>query len=256
MKRITIIVAVLATTFLRVQPALATTHVPVGRWKMDENPIGPRDIIRDEIGRHDGVTPNNWNGFSVAPLTSSGSGAAFFPGWTDADASGAVTPTASSFSIAHRSAFDPQREDFSVSIWLHALDPSSSIEDGTLSSRDTFNIVQKGLAPGQQWKLSVDAKGRFICTFRGPDASGTIDNFKAVSEPYPFGVTRRLRCSLRDRVITTKVTTGDASDVYTAPGPAHVANADDIWVGKKPNSTDPGDAFAGTLDDLILRKGG
>lgn len=166
MKGVTFIVVVLSLTLWPGDPATATTHAPVGRWKLDENPIGAEGHHPRQHRPSQRLTPRSWSGSAAAPLASTGSGAVFFPGWTRLEQSGTVARRAS------------------------------------------------------------------------------------------FGVTGRLHCSLRDRVITSKVTTSGVSDVYTAPGPRRVVNAQAIWVGKKPGSTNPGDAFAGRLDDLIISKSG
>lgn len=244
-----------------VQPAHAYSVTNVGRWKLDENPVVANGTVADSVGINNGVTPSNWSGFRVSPIAPSGNGAFYFPGWNDIINTNQVDATASSFTIPNSDLYNPNTSDFQVSAWVKTDDPAPALTAGHMVNSDSLNIIQKGLAGtnSQQWKMSVTAAGKFICTFRGPDANGIITNFKATSSVYPWGVTRQITCSwdATTKIITTKVTTAGITNTFPAavPGPVSVTNTDNVTVGKKPGSTYPGDTFAGTLDVLIISKG-
>ena len=231
---------------------------PVGAWNLDENPILPNSQVADTYGLSPGQTPTNWSGSSVASLSGSGTGAYYFPGWQNRIGAKSVDATASSFSIANDNRFNPETKDFSVSLWVKALDPSSLVQSGVIKKSDTLNIIQKGLSGTglQQWKVSVNATGKFICTFRGPDAAGTIYNYEVPTKIYPFNVARKVTCSLSAGTIYASVQTGTVIDNYSGAGPiGGIRNTSPINVGKKTDSNHIEDTFAGVLDDIVISKG-
>ena len=202
------------------------------------------------------IAPSNWSGSLVSGLDGS-ENAVYFPGWTQLINGNQVDATASSLSVADDAKFNASTgSSFTMSAYVNALDPSALVNSGVMVSHDTLNIMQKGLSGGkrQQWKLSVNVKGQFICAFRGPNASGSLMAARATSNRYAFGVTRHVTCGLGGGVITLSVDTAGQVDTYKATGPVSVSNTSDITVGKKPGSTYPGDTFAGTLDDIVITK--
>lgn len=227
--------------------ALSTAY----QWSF-ESATSPLD--EDNASQPSLFAYTNWSG-SIVRDTNGANSAVYFPGWTET-VNGKVNPTASLLSASHHSNFNADQTRFSFGADIVALDPKTLVQSKVMVKADTLNIMQKGLAGSnkEQWKLSVNTVGKFICSFRGPSASGQISEYKTVSVIYPFGVNRTVRCSLENSVITMDVTTGASTQTYTAAGPTRVVNDSEVSVGKKPGSDYPGDTFAGTLDNIFITK--
>jgi hypothetical protein len=240
-------------------------HLPISstlraHWGMNENPITADENVSESVGGLSGETSSNWSGSHADPLAAVGSGSFYFPGWNDGVLDATVDPTASSFSIPDSPDLNPDSSDFAVQIYVKALDPSA---DPAITSSDSLNIVQKGLAGStrQQWKISVLPDGRFQCTFRGADASGGMQEVNATSTTeYLFDVTSHVTCrfSPSTGVATITVDSEGQSQSSSAPDnpvPFTITNASPVTVGKKPGTFNAGDTFAGWLDNLDISKG-
>lgn len=243
---------------------LAVVVTQRGDWRMNESPIDADQTVADTSSTatpDDGATPDNWSGSHADPLASTGTGSFYFPGWDDGSLDSTVDATASSFSIPDSPDLNPEDSDFQFQVYVKAIDPSA---DTAILPTDTLNIVQKGLSgPGrQQWKLSVFPDGRFVCTFRGPSAAGVMQELNVTSTVgYAFDTTYLVTCQFSPSTGEggLMVSQGGAVDTYTAPAvnpiPFTISNSDPVTVGKKPDSTNAGDTFAGWLDNLRISKG-
>lgn len=202
----------------------------------------------------------NFNGSIIAGLDATAN-AVYLPGWTTLNGLNQVDLTASSLNIAgDNNHYNIARgESFTFGATVKPLDPQPIINANLMKSGDTLNIMQKGLAgPNrEQWKLSINYSGKYICSFRGPNASGVISEFKAVSKAYPYTTARNVTCNLNNNVITMIIKTGNVvNQTVTAAGPKKVENTYDVIIGKKPFDTNPADTFAGTIDAIAIRKTG
>jgi hypothetical protein len=204
-----------------------------------------------------------------------------FPGWQGTPVGGTVNATTSMMStdanfetgggsdgtsVVH----DPESQLFSVSAWI-LPDNASQYPLGTAQpSSVSPNIVQKGVSTstGSFWKMSLGMTGTGtaarwypFCQFK----SGTTFDVKpgsASADRYPLtpGVAYKIECSKSGATATLKVfaagsSTAVATRTATASSAFSVSNGNAVSVGKKPTSTDPADAFAGVVDNVLISKG-
>lgn len=182
----------------------------------------------------------------------------YFPGWTQAALTGsklrgAVDPYTSAARIPNAAgAFTPLNGSFGVAVTLRM----QLLADGRLPDRAgaSYNVVQVGLAtdPGGMWKLEIAGDGPDAghprCVARGRGAPVSVVSTTSVADGgWHVVVCHRAGDSL------TVVTDGAFTSVSGPIGTVRPSGryASDLWVGKKPGSTDPSDAFAGWLDNLI-----
>lgn len=250
-KRYTLVALLISTLVLAGCATTQAISVANNSWSFDASEW----LANDSFLSPSLVAPANWNGSIVSDLD--GGSSVFFPGWTQLSGN-EVDTTASSLALpANDSPNAPAGSSLSFGATINPLDPSALVKQGVMKSGDTLNIIQKGLAGKQrnQWKLSVNVAGKYICSFTGPDmVGGTVSEHRAVSVKYAFGTTHRVTCSLENKVVTLRVfnMSGSLIETKTAVGPLEVINSSDITIGKKPGSTYPGDTFAGTLDSIFV----
>jgi hypothetical protein len=224
----------------------------VSRWEFNQT----NNIFANSIADNPRlVASSNWSGVVVNSLDGDAA-AIYFPGWTNLVSGNTVDKSASMLTAEHTQAYNADGYSFAFGAYVKAIDPQSLLDSGVLLKSDTLNIIQKGLSgpTKQQWKLSISTAGKFICSFRGPDNTGAIKEFKVVSKRYSYNVPLHVSCKLSDEAISMNIATDSRLDSYSSVGPQMVVNESDITIGKKPGSNDPGDTFAGTIDGIFIEK--
>jgi len=207
----------------------------------------------------------------------------YFPGWTDAVQQNGtyVLPsgTASAAYIPHNALYEPGAVgSFSVSAYIRPTD--STMAPQIAVADDTLNIIQEGLAslgPGQdtaQWKMSINKMMYPNCQFKGyTDTVKSAINVKIIAVPAVISQAALLstekylvQCSLVNRASTqtatlsvSRVESTGITPLYQRSVVAHyamfnVTNVMDVWIGKKPNKTYPGDAYAGYIGNVVIKK--
>jgi hypothetical protein len=166
---------------------------------------------------------------------------------------------------------DPESQVFSVSAYI-LPDNASQYPLGTaLPSSVSPNIIQKGVSTstGSFWKMSLGMTGtgtaarwypfcqfKNATTFDLKPGSASADRFQLTP-----GTAYKIECSKSGASATLKVfVSGSATAVKTvtvteADGAFSVSNSNSVSVGKKPKSTDPADAYAGVIDNVVITKG-
>ncbi|MDQ3664536.1 MAG: hypothetical protein M3353_07765 [Actinomycetota bacterium] len=219
--------------------------------------------------RDDGILNINTNVTRVAKVARDGTNALDFPGWNDGDPSdGEVHATKSSVRIPHRRYFNPaSRSEFKVSVYVRPDDFRTS----QLSRDASPNIAQKGLITDDaQWKISMRKNMSVVCSYKGvvngDPAVRSFDSKRPLDKTFlKPNVNYRIACGWTPRVLSLTIVRirhdgrpnvevfDAATDPHGSPM-SGIANTAKVWVGKKPNSTDADNAFAGAIDQLTISR--
>ncbi len=247
---------------------------PEGRWVLDRMPLRgstrytPSAIkpgTSQSTPRDDGILDINTNVTRVAKVAQDGTNALDFPGWNDGDPSdGEVHATKSSVRIPHRRYFNPaSRSEFKVSVYVRPDDFTTS----PLSDDASPNIAQKGLITDDaQWKISMRKDMSVVCSYKGvvngDPAVRSFDSNQTFLKP---NRNYRIVCGWTPTVLSLTIVQirHDGSQnvqIFSAATDPHgspmsgIHNTAKVWVGKKPNSTDADNAFAGAIDHLTISR--
>jgi len=214
--------------------------------------------------RDDGILNIGTNVTRVAKVARNGTNALDFPGWNDGDPSdGEVHASKSSVRIPHRKYFNPAgRSRFEVSIYVRPDNSANS----PLRDNASPNIAQKGLITDRaQWKISMRKDMSIVCSYKGKvdgaSAQRSFDSNQTFLEPK---TNYRIACGWKPRALSltiVKIRHNGSQNVpifgaakgYPRPM-SGIRNTADVWVGKKPNSTDADNAFAGAIDHLTISR--
>ena len=242
----------LALTLLATVSASAAATV-VGSWPMNES---SGSVMVDTSGSGlDGK-------IGSAVQLGGGDQGYLFPGWTgnvdsSGQLSGKVSSTAGAVSVPDpNDTLDPRTGDISVSLDLQATRTAS----GRLptASGASYNIVQKARAndPGGFWKLELAGSGSTLGKLRWVLSDG-VDKVVLTSKPrVDDGAWHTVVAERRGNQMFLTVDGTPVSKSATSVGDIHPTGtwSGTMTVGKKPGSTDPKDAFAGRLRQLIVSR--
>lgn len=206
-----------------------------------------------------------------------------FSGWQAIADNGTVDATASmlstdrQFQTAPRGGqdgksdvFDPTDQDFSVSVWVEPADAAAYPLGSRALADVSPNIVQKGRIDeaGGFWKMSLglarDGAGRLrwypYCSFRNADHElnpgvGSGRYLLAPGQPVKIECVK-VGGTASVRVYTSSIGSAAFTMSRSTPGNVNfsIANTASLSLGHKPRTTDPGDVYAGILDNLVIRK--
>ncbi len=239
-----------------VQSQAATALVQQGRWLLDD--ATSTTTVRDSVNGHNGSLSGDTRvQRRQQPVASSGNYSFYFPGWSlgssiDADNSAVIVP--------NFTGFNPGTKNFRIEVWVR---PDDSTNAAVLAATDSPNVIQKGLGNEQQWKIALKKDLTPVCVFRGDTVSGagvSVQTREArLSSRLTPGTRSRLRCELTSGRTALKVydLNGRLVDSATSAesgGYFSVTPPGDVWFGKKPNDPSPQDAYAGTLDNVVIAR--
>jgi hypothetical protein len=207
------------------------------------------------------VSPSHLDGAIGKAVMLGGAEGYLFPGWTGnidttGHLAGTVSATAGAVAVPDPlDVLDPRTASLSVSLNLKAtLTDSGKLPTAPGAS---YNIVQKARAndPGGYWKLELAGSGAALGKLRWVLSDGShkvvVTSKKRVDDGAPHTVVaeRRGAQSLLtvDGGVPATVSAASIGDIH----PTGKYNAT-MTVGKKPGSTDPKDAFAGRLKELVI----
>ncbi len=230
-------------------PAMKTLAI----WTMDET-AGPT--------MHDTVKPNQ-NGRMGRGVTP-GAGVFQFPGWAaNVDATGrlqgSISDTDGEVVVRDRThVLEPTNDLFGVSGTIRSrLTAAGQLPIGAPGT--SFNVIQKARSNNQGgfWKVEIGGsgrtRGRLICTI----GDGVRVVVVASPNPVADGGWHRFACWLGRGLLVAQVdaqgSTADASLLTTIDPVARFSGG--VVLGKKPGSTDPGDAFSGWLGEVSISGG-
>jgi hypothetical protein len=211
---------------------------------------------------HDTVSPTFENR-TIGPLVVLSGDSYEFPGWRDnvtasGQLQGSVSVDGGIVAVPNPDdVFDPN-SGFSMVTALRARVTA----DGHLPARATngdppsYNVVQKGRAnsPGGFWKLEIAGSGRQIGKIRCVAGDGQVSKVAMSATRVDDGAWHTVGCELSGGKLTAIVNDEHRSVTASTLGPIHPGGqwGTSMWIGKKPGSTDPADAFAGWLHDLTI----
>ncbi len=237
--------------------ALAAT---VGSWQMNE-PSGSTQML-------DSVVPGHQSLPFIGVVTN---GSTYtFPGWTNnIDATGRLVGVLADPAIGEIRVPDPSGSlspgggSFSVALRLQPTLTSGALPipgDGSLAI-PSYNILQRGRATdaGGFYKLELigygTKLGKVHCGMKAPG----FNSLDVYSARIIDGNAHTIECSLDRLARVLKITTdGVVSGTKSFSSYGTILPRDQygtyLTVGKKPGSTDPGDAFAGSIDYVTINR--
>lgn len=206
------------------------------------------------------ISPSHLDGAIGKAVMLGGSEGYLFPGWTGnidttGHLAGTVSATAGAVAVPDPlDVLDPRTAGLSVSLGLEATRTAS----GKLptASGASYNIVQKARAndPGGFWKLELAGSGTALGKLRWVLSDGShkvvVTSKQRVDDGAWHTVVAERRGSqsvLTVDGVSATVSAASVGDIH----PTGKYNAT-MTVGKKPGSTDPKDAFAGRLKELVI----
>ena len=206
------------------------------------------------------TSPSQLDGAIGKAVVLGGAQGYLFPGWTGnidttGHLAGTVSATAGAVAVTDRlDALDPRTASFSVSLGLETTLTAS----GKLpaASGASYNIVQKARAndPGGFWKLELAGSGAALGKLRWVLSDGShkvvVTSKRRVDDGASHTVVAERRGAqsvLTVDGVSVTVSAASVGDIH----PTGKYNAT-MTVGKKPGSTDPKDAFAGRLKELVI----
>ena len=221
----------------------------VARWPMD---AATQAVMLDAsgAGRHG----------SVGSAVVAEEGTYRFPGWSgNVDAAGrlhgAVPASAGSVEVLDPAdALDPRTGTFIVSLRLRsALTAAGRLPSAPAAS---FNVVQKARAddPGGFWKIELlgdgGAAGRLHWVLSDGRTTVETTSVQRVDD----GGWHTVTAARRGHTVVLTVDGVPVLATATGLGDVHPRGpfSATMTIGKKPGSTDPGDAFAGWIDELVV----
>ena len=259
------------------QAALAAT----GRWLFDliNESSGTQDTTpsaQGDVGENGILDEETLVEVDPDRVATSGANSLFFPGWMDGGQPDVVHATKSSVRVDHSANFNPlTRNKFRVTVFIRPEDTTG--DDDPIDGTDSPNIIQKGLSnlTDGQWKISMEATMKPLCTFRGDIDSTTevttIVNRSTGPDAEPFflqaGGQYRIECALINGLVKLDVAVYDEADDRFEPYTSgtnnnsedeyfRVANTNDVWVGKKEGSTQAADTYSGAIDNISIQRSG
>ena len=248
--RVAFVAATSAALSANVATASAAGTV-VGDWPMDET---------------GGSVMNNTSGSGLDGTIGSAvvlNGHSYlFPGWTkNVDDTGHLFGKVSADAGAVKvpdpaDVLDPRTGDISVSLQLDA----TLLASGRLpaASGASYNIVQKARAgdPGGFWKLELAGSGSTIGKLRWVLSDGVDSVVVVSSRRVDDGGWHTVKAERKGSQTVITVDGVSTSKSAAAVGDIHPSGkwSGQMTVGKKPGSTDPKDAFAGSLFDLVVSR--
>jgi hypothetical protein len=224
----------------------------VGDWPMDET---SGSVMED-------VSGSGLDGTIGAAVVLGGPLGYLFPGWTgNVDATGHLTgkvsATAGAVSVPDPAdVLDPRTGNITVSLRVRATLTSA----GSLptASGASYNIVQKARAddPGGFWKLELAGSGTAAGKLRWALSDGTHKVVVASKKRINDGASHTVVAERRGGQTVLTVDGVSASASAAAVGDIHPTGkySATMTVGKKPGSTDPKDAFAGYIQQLVVSR--
>jgi hypothetical protein len=224
--------------------------VEVGHWPMNES---SGSVMIDTSTSH-------LDGAIGKAVMLGGSDGYLFPGWTgNTDTSGhlagTVSATAGAVAVPDPlDVLDPRTASLSVSVSLSAtLTASGKLPTASGAS---YNIVQKARAndPGGFWKLELAGSGAALGKLRWVLSDGSHKVVVTSKQRVDDGASHTVVAERRGAQsvltvdgVSATVSAASIGDIH----PTDKYNAT-MTVGKKPGSTDPKDAFAGRLKELVI----
>ena len=223
----------------------------VGNWPMDET---SGSVMKDASGSLDGT-------IGAAVVLGDPDGY-LFPGWTGnvddtGHLTGKVSATAGAVSVPDPAdLLDPRTGNITVSLRIRATRTAS----GRLptASGASYNIVQKARAddPGGFWKLELAGSGTASGKLRWALSDGTHKVVVASKKRIDDGASHTVVAERRGGQTVLTVDGVSATASAASVGDIHPTGkwSATMTVGKKPGSTDPKDAFAGYLQQLVVSR--
>jgi hypothetical protein len=223
----------------------------VGNWPMHET---SGSVMGDVSGSLDGT-------IGAAVMLGDPQGY-LFPGWTGnidgtGNLSGKVSASAGAVSVPDPAdMLDPRTGNITVSLLVRATRTAS----GRLptASGASYNIVQKARAddPGGFWKLELAGSGTASGKLRWALSDGTHKVVVASKKRIDDGASHTVVAERRGGQTVLTVDGVSATASASSVGDIHPTGkwSETMTVGKKPGSTDPKDAFAGYLQQLVVSR--
>ena len=243
---VAVALGLVATSVGAAQPAAAAGLV--ARWPMNEQ---SGTVMSDE------VSPTFENG-TIGPLVGLMGDSFEFPGWksnvsTSGRLQGSVPAGGSLVEVPDPNrVFDPApgllvATELKTRLTLQGHLPTKAAN----GSPPSYNIVQKGRSdsPGGFWKLELAGSGANIGRIRCAIRDGTRSKVATSTRRVDDGAWHAVACELAGGKLTAVVDGARSSVSASALGAVHPGGrwGTSVWIGKKPGSTDPADAFAGWL---------
>jgi hypothetical protein len=227
-------------------PAAATGAL--ADWAMDET---TGSVM------HDSAPPTSEQGSIGSLVTLTGHGFEY-PGWRDSvDSSGRLKGSVSAgggvVQVADPNGkFDPG-PGLSLVVDLQArLTTQGRLPTKANKGADpSYNVMQKGRAnsPGGFWKLELAGSGSQLGKIRCVVGDGRRSAVAVSARRVDDGGWHTIRCELAGGKLTATVDGAPSTVSASSLGAIHPSGqwGTSVWIGKKPGSTDPADAFAGWL---------
>ena len=229
----------------------AAAGAEVGHWHMNE-PSG--NVMRDS-------SPSGLNGAIGSAVTLTGSSYQF-PGWTgNVDGTGhlkgKVPAEAGAVKVPDPGdVLDPRTGGFTIALQMR----SELLANGHLptASGASYNIVQKARADdaGGFWKLELGGSGAALGKLRWVLSDGSHSVVVTSKGRVDDGAWHTVVAERRGTQSVLTVDGAAASASAKSIGDIHPKGkySGTMTVGKKPGSTDPKDAFAGWLKELVASR--
>ena len=240
-----------AAAWLVVSTGSASAASVIATWPMTET---AGTVMED-------VAPPTFENGSIGPLVDLTSNGYAFPGWhsnvTDGGQLQGTVPAGGGIVEVRDpdDLFDPN-PGLSISMSLQA-DLTSQGRLPTRASHGaepSFNVVQKGRSDsaGGFWKMEIAGAGQKLGRIRCVAKDGSRSAVAVSSARVDDGRRHTVGCELTGGKLTASVDGARTSVSASKLGAIHPGGkwGTSVWIGKKPGSTDPADAFAGTIRDL------
>jgi hypothetical protein len=254
-RRIGGLVLALGATALAAGPLWAgsagAAGAEVGHWKMDES---SGNVMLDS-------SPSGLDG-SIGSAVTVGGGMYEFPGWTGSvdgtgHLKGKVPAEAGAVKVPDPAdILDPRTASFTITLQIRA----ALLANGRLptASGASYNIVQKARSddPGGFWKLELGGSGAALGKLRWVLSDGAHSVVVIGKRRIDDGAWHTVIAERRGTQSVLTVDGAAASASARSIGDIHPKGrySATMTVGKKPGSTDPKDAFAGWLKELVASR--
>lgn len=229
----------------------AGAGVEIGHWRMDES---SGTVMHDS-------SPSGLNG-SIGSAVTVGGGMYQFPGWTgNVDSTGHLKGKVPAESGAAKvpdpnDILDPRTASFTISLQIR----SALLANGRLptASGASYNIVQKARSDdaGGFWKLELGGSGSKLGKLRWVLSDGAHSVVVTGKRRIDDGAWHTVVAERRGNQSVLTVDGASATASAKSIGDIHPKGkySATMTVGKKPGSTDPKDAFAGWLKELVAAR--
>jgi Laminin G domain len=225
--------------------------VEIGHWRMDES---SGTVMHDS-------SPSALDG-SIGSAVTIGGGMYQFPGWTgNVDGAGhlkgKVPAEAGAVKVPDpNDVLDPRTASFTVSLRIR----SALLANGRLptASGASYNIVQKARADdaGGFWKLELGGSGSKLGKLRWVLSDGAHSVVVTGKGRIDDGAWHTVVAERRGNQSVLTVDGASSTASAKSIGDIHPKGkySGTMTVGKKPGSTDPKDAFAGWMKELVASR--